>query len=230
MANFAALSQRSYTGKYTNPLKPFLLLLLHRNSVMFNNELMADVHFVVGQTGRTERLPGHRVRLPSASKITAAGRKLTNELSATVSSVSDERGKKQSRSFPAVMEPKSLCSVLMFCNHVSSGDSPQLFMQMRQGGQRHSQAGSDVLFSSHTAGEAAAFVSAGTQLFTANATITRLLIKRSQSAPITSIRQPCIQLASTRIRFSFHSSLFNDNATNRNIIMFKLQFDLFFFF
>lgn len=73
-----------------NTLKPFLLLLLHRNSVMFNNELMADVHFVVGQTGRTERLPGHRVRLPSASKITAVGRKLTNELSAPVSSVSDE--------------------------------------------------------------------------------------------------------------------------------------------
>lgn len=76
-----------------NTLKPFLLLLLHRNSVMFNNELMADVHFVVGQTGRTERLPGHRVRLPSASKITAVGRKLTNELSAPVSSVSDEREK-----------------------------------------------------------------------------------------------------------------------------------------
>ncbi|KAM7385808.1 hypothetical protein PAMP_001864 [Pampus punctatissimus] len=31
-----------------------------RNSVMFNNELMADVHFVVGQPGRTQRLPGHR--------------------------------------------------------------------------------------------------------------------------------------------------------------------------
>lgn len=33
-----------------------------RNSVMFNNELMADVHFMVGQPGRTQRLPGHRVR------------------------------------------------------------------------------------------------------------------------------------------------------------------------
>lgn len=43
---------------------------------MFNNELMADVHFVVGQTGKTERLPGHRVRLPWASKITAAGEEI----------------------------------------------------------------------------------------------------------------------------------------------------------
>ncbi|KAJ3610618.1 hypothetical protein NHX12_022710 [Muraenolepis orangiensis] len=37
-----------------------------RNSVMFNNELMADVHFLVGQPGGTERLPGHRVRLSSS--------------------------------------------------------------------------------------------------------------------------------------------------------------------
>jgi len=29
---------------------------------MFNNELMADVHFVVGQSGGTQRLPGHKVR------------------------------------------------------------------------------------------------------------------------------------------------------------------------
>ncbi|TKS85374.1 BTB/POZ domain-containing protein 3 [Collichthys lucidus] len=43
-----------------------------RNSVMFNNELMADVHFVVGQPGRTQRLPGHRVRISSTSKITVA--------------------------------------------------------------------------------------------------------------------------------------------------------------
>lgn len=31
---------------------------------MFNNELMADVHFVVGQSGGTQRLPGHKVRPP----------------------------------------------------------------------------------------------------------------------------------------------------------------------
>lgn len=28
---------------------------------MFNNELMADVHFVVGQSGGTQMLPGHKV-------------------------------------------------------------------------------------------------------------------------------------------------------------------------
>ena len=39
---------------------------------MFNNELMADVHFLVGQPGGTERLPGHRVRLSSRSPVTAA--------------------------------------------------------------------------------------------------------------------------------------------------------------
>lgn len=54
---------------------------LFRNSVMFNNELMADVHFVVGQPGRTQRLPGHRVRISSTSKVTVAGRKLANEQS-----------------------------------------------------------------------------------------------------------------------------------------------------
>lgn len=55
----------------------FLLvfLSLFRNSVMFNNELMADVHFVVGQPGRTQRLPGHRVRISSSTKVTAARRK-----------------------------------------------------------------------------------------------------------------------------------------------------------
>ncbi|MEQ2309434.1 hypothetical protein AMECASPLE_038646 [Ameca splendens] len=32
-----------------------------RNSVMFNNEMMADVHFVVGPPGGTQRVPGHKV-------------------------------------------------------------------------------------------------------------------------------------------------------------------------
>ncbi|XP_014013038.1 BTB/POZ domain-containing protein 3 [Salmo salar] len=40
-----------------------------RNSVMFNNELMADVHFVVGQTGGTQRLPGHRYVLAVGSSV-----------------------------------------------------------------------------------------------------------------------------------------------------------------
>ncbi|CAL8390107.1 unnamed protein product [Arctogadus glacialis] len=40
-----------------------------RNSVMFNNELMADVHFLVGQPGGTERLPGHRYVLAVGSSV-----------------------------------------------------------------------------------------------------------------------------------------------------------------
>lgn len=28
---------------------------------MFNNELMADIHFVVGPPGGTQRVPGHKV-------------------------------------------------------------------------------------------------------------------------------------------------------------------------
>ncbi|KAG9339047.1 hypothetical protein JZ751_024242 [Albula glossodonta] len=39
-----------------------------RNSVMFNNELMADVHFVVGPPGGTQRLPGHRVSIDSPAR------------------------------------------------------------------------------------------------------------------------------------------------------------------
>lgn len=62
-----------------------------RNSVMFNNELMADVHFVVGQPGRTQRLPGHRVRISSSSGVTAAGRELTNKLSGTALFISEEQ-------------------------------------------------------------------------------------------------------------------------------------------
>ncbi|KAJ8331998.1 hypothetical protein SKAU_G00430220 [Synaphobranchus kaupii] len=40
-----------------------------RNSVMFNNELMADVHFVVGPPGGTQRLPGHRYVLAVGSSV-----------------------------------------------------------------------------------------------------------------------------------------------------------------
>ena len=28
---------------------------------MYNNEMMADVHFVVGPPGGTQRVPGHKV-------------------------------------------------------------------------------------------------------------------------------------------------------------------------
>lgn len=58
---------------------PSLSPSLFRNSVMFNNELMADVHFMVGQPGRTQRLPGHRVRnCPMRVKSWAVTWKLTH--------------------------------------------------------------------------------------------------------------------------------------------------------
>lgn len=74
-------------------LKPHVVLLflsLFRNSVMFNNELMADVHFVVGQPGRTQRLPGHRVRISSSSRLKAARMKWTNKLSQPVLFILDQ--------------------------------------------------------------------------------------------------------------------------------------------
>lgn len=33
---------------------------------MFNNELMADVHFVVGPPGGTQRVPGHKVAVETS--------------------------------------------------------------------------------------------------------------------------------------------------------------------
>ncbi|KAK2818223.1 hypothetical protein Q7C36_022156 [Tachysurus vachellii] len=40
-----------------------------RNAIMFNNELMADVHFVVGPTGGTQRVPGHKYILAVGSSV-----------------------------------------------------------------------------------------------------------------------------------------------------------------
>ncbi|XP_010780284.1 BTB/POZ domain-containing protein 3-like [Notothenia coriiceps] len=40
-----------------------------RNSVMFNNETMADVHFVVGPPGGTQRVPGHKYVLAVGSSV-----------------------------------------------------------------------------------------------------------------------------------------------------------------
>lgn len=40
-----------------------------RNAVMFNNELMADIHFVVGPPGGTQRVPGHKVQNHHASAM-----------------------------------------------------------------------------------------------------------------------------------------------------------------
>lgn len=33
-----------------------------RNALMFNNELMADVHFIVGPTGGSQKVPAHKVK------------------------------------------------------------------------------------------------------------------------------------------------------------------------
>ncbi|CAN0396998.1 BTB/POZ domain-containing protein 6-like isoform X1 [Lampetra planeri] len=40
-----------------------------RNAVMFNNELMADVHFVVGSQEETRRVPGHKYVLAVGSSV-----------------------------------------------------------------------------------------------------------------------------------------------------------------
>lgn len=94
---------------------------------MFNNELMADVHFVVGQPGRTQRLPGHRVRISSSSEITAAGEEINKQ--AIRHGVVYIRGaEKQSPSMAAIMELKILCASLSHPHRVSPRDGPQLFM------------------------------------------------------------------------------------------------------
>ncbi|XP_077461948.1 BTB/POZ domain-containing protein 3a isoform X1 [Stigmatopora argus] len=40
-----------------------------RNSVMFNNDMMADVYFVVGPPGGTQRVPGHKYVLAVGSSV-----------------------------------------------------------------------------------------------------------------------------------------------------------------
>lgn len=35
---------------------------------MFNNELMADVHFIVGPPGGSQRVPAHKVKPPPPKK------------------------------------------------------------------------------------------------------------------------------------------------------------------
>ena len=40
-----------------------------RNAVMFNNDLMADVHFVVGQAPHVQRIPAHKYVLATGSSV-----------------------------------------------------------------------------------------------------------------------------------------------------------------
>eukprot|EP00914_Ancora_sagittata_P017918 GHVO01035357.1.p1 GENE.GHVO01035357.1~~GHVO01035357.1.p1 ORF type:complete len:120 (+),score=16.45 GHVO01035357.1:118-477(+) len=40
-----------------------------RNSMMYNNELMADCHFLVGRGSRAERIPAHKYVLATGSSV-----------------------------------------------------------------------------------------------------------------------------------------------------------------
>lgn len=40
---------------------------VRRNALMFNNEQMADVHFIVGSPGETQRVPAHKVLTQAVS-------------------------------------------------------------------------------------------------------------------------------------------------------------------
>ncbi|XP_056446376.1 BTB/POZ domain-containing protein 6-B-like [Gadus chalcogrammus] len=46
--------------------------LRERNALMFNNELMADVHFIVGPSGESRRLPAHKYVLAVGSSVFGA--------------------------------------------------------------------------------------------------------------------------------------------------------------
>uniref|UniRef100_UPI003AAD78B6 BTB/POZ domain-containing protein 6-B-like isoform X1 n=1 Tax=Centroberyx gerrardi TaxID=166262 RepID=UPI003AAD78B6 len=46
--------------------------LRERNALMFNNELMADVHFIVGPLGESERVPAHKYVLAVGSSVFCA--------------------------------------------------------------------------------------------------------------------------------------------------------------
>lgn len=48
-------------------LKPFPVLV--RNALMFNNEQMSDVHFIVGPPGETQRVPAHKVQEPEQPEM-----------------------------------------------------------------------------------------------------------------------------------------------------------------
>ncbi|XP_035534712.1 BTB/POZ domain-containing protein 6-B-like [Morone saxatilis] len=46
--------------------------LRERNALMFNNEQMADVHFIVGPPGDTQRIPAHKYVLAVGSSVFGA--------------------------------------------------------------------------------------------------------------------------------------------------------------
>ncbi|TSV02074.1 BTB/POZ domain-containing protein 6 [Bagarius yarrelli] len=52
--------------------KPGHTTLRDRNAVMFNNEHMADVHFIVGRPGETRKVPAHKYVLAVGSSVFSA--------------------------------------------------------------------------------------------------------------------------------------------------------------
>lgn len=49
-----------------NALQP---TVKERNKIMVNNELMADIHFLVGQAPNQRRLPAHKYTLATGSSV-----------------------------------------------------------------------------------------------------------------------------------------------------------------
>lgn len=58
----------SYTLLWIHKRNIVLHFVLFRNALMFNNELMADVHFVVGPPGASQKVPAHKVSASSRVK------------------------------------------------------------------------------------------------------------------------------------------------------------------
>lgn len=47
---------------------------------MFNNELMADVHFIVGPTGGSQKVPAHKVKRSDHAILTSLSVRLEEKL------------------------------------------------------------------------------------------------------------------------------------------------------
>ncbi|XP_041106802.1 BTB/POZ domain-containing protein 3-like isoform X1 [Polyodon spathula] len=67
--NNNAIPATNWQGLYPTIRERYVKGRPPRNAVMFNNDLMADVHFVVGPPGGTQRLPGHRYVLAVGSSV-----------------------------------------------------------------------------------------------------------------------------------------------------------------
>ncbi|XP_037551027.1 BTB/POZ domain-containing protein 6-B [Nematolebias whitei] len=68
-------SQQNITNNNTEPAGSWQCshpTLRERNALMFNNELMADVHFIVGPLGASQRVPAHKYVLAVGSSVFCA--------------------------------------------------------------------------------------------------------------------------------------------------------------